>query len=235
MGPLRRDRNLEFSQQSPVHRSLADFDNSPAVWRSSLQDQLPALLAKIHRVELQPVAILQPPEARLATRHFDHGGIASLLRTLHRHHGLLARHLEGEDIHQLLRPLIRLVLADHDGLARRLRQPVAVQIHGPRVVFLPRLIPIALDEVAVGIEFSEKRIRQGEFPSICLEFFPTGNDLRSLDHDFLPGSRLENDWLALDTTAWRIDLLAVNTRVHSDRIAGLRLVGSGLDCFQRTG
>ena len=235
MGPLRRDRNQKFAQQSPVHRSLADFDNSPAVWRSSLQDQLPALFAEIHRVELQPVAIFQPPEAGLATRHIDHGGIASLLRALHGHHGLLALHLEGENIHQLLRALIRRVRTKHHGFARSLPQPVAIQIHGPRVVFLPRLIPIALDEVAEGIEFSEKRIRQAQFPDIALEFFPTADDFRSLNHDFLPRSRLEDDRLALNTAARRIDLLAVGASVHGDRVPRLGFVRSGLDCFQRAG
>ena len=234
MGPLRRDRDQKFAQQSPVHRSLADFDNSPAIWRSSLQDQFPALLAEIHRVELQPVAILQPPEAGLTTGHFDDSSIAALLRALHGHHGLLALHLEGENVHQFLWALVRRVLTKDNGFARGLPQPVAIQIHGPGVVFLPSFIPIAFDEVAEGIEFSEKRIRQGQLPRIALEFFPTGDDLRSLDHDLLPGSRLKDDRLALDSSARRIDLLAVGARVHGDRVARLGLVRSGLDCFQRT-
>ena len=234
MGPLRRDRNLECAQQSPVHRPLADFHNASIVRGARVQDQLSAVLAEIHCVELQPVAILQTPKTGPSTGQFDDSGITSLLRALHGHHGLLALHLEGENIHQLLWALIRRVRTKHHGFARSLTQPVSIQIHGPRVVFLPRLIPITLDEVTVGIEFSEKRIRQGQLPSIALELFPTGDNLRTLDHDFLSGSRLEDDGLALVPTAWRINLLAVGARVHGDRVAGLGLVRSSLDCFQRT-
>ena len=94
--------------------------------------------------------------------------------------------------------------------------------------------PVAVDEVAVGIEAAEEGIGQGHFPDIVLDLHPVLDDFRPLDLDLLAGSGLVDDALRVGfTAARRADAFAVNAFVHGDDIARLREIGGALDRAER--
>ena len=118
---------------------------------------------------------------------------------------------------------------------RRLVQPFAVEIDSP-CVMLPafRIKPIAVDEIAVGVELAKEGVGKRYLPDFALDFFPAFDDLRALDNRFLAGCRLVNDAQGIGlASARRGNALAVNAFMHGDRIARLRELRATLDGAQR--
>ena len=86
----------------------------------------------------------------------------------------------------------------------RLGQPLAVEIDGAGVVLAALGIePVAVDQVAVGIETAEERIGQRDLPDILLHFHPVGDGFRSLDLDLLARRGLIDDALGVRFAAAR--------------------------------
>ena len=83
--------------------------------------------------------------------------------------------------------------------------------------------PVAVDEVAVGIEAAEERIGEGHFPDIALNLHPVLDDFRALDLDLLAGRGLIDDAFGVGlAAARRADALAVDAFMDGDDIARLR-------------
>ena len=117
----------------------------------------------------------------------------------------------------------------------RLGQPVAVEIDGAGVM-LPALgiEPVAVDQVAVGIEAAEEGIGQGHLPDVVLDLHPVLDDFRPLDLDLLARRGLVDDALLVGcAAARRADAFAVNAFVHGDHVARLGEIGGPLDRAER--
>ena len=95
--------------------------------------------------------------------------------------------------------------------------------------------PVAVDQVAVGIEAAEERIGQGHLPDIVLDLHPVLDDFRPLDLDLLARRGLIDDALRVGlAAARRADAFAVDALMHGDDIARLRQVGGVLDRAERS-
>ena len=110
---------------------------------------------------------------------------------------------------------------------RRLGQPLAVQVDGAGMVRPAFGIePVAVNEIAVGIEAAEERIGQDHFPDIILDLHPVLDDLRSPDLNLLARRGLIDDALRVGlAAARRADAFAVNALMHGDHVARLREIG----------
>ncbi len=96
--------------------------------------------------------------------------------------------------------------------------------------------PVAMNQVAVGVEAAEKRVRQDDFPGISLDFFPAYHRFGTGDDDRLAGGRLIDDALLVGrAAARRSDALTVHPGMHADHIACLGHISCSLDMTQRGG
>ena len=92
----------------------------------------------------------------------------------------------------------------------------------------PGIEPVAVNQVAVGIEAAEERIGQCRLPHIVLHLHPVLNDLGALDLDPLVLCRLIDDTLLVGcTTPWRGNALAIDAFMHRDDVARLCDPGGG--------
>src|ERR1035437_3148623 len=83
--------------------------------------------------------------------------------------------------------------------------------------------PVAVDEVAVGVELPKETVGKGCLPSVELDPFPARDNLRSLDGHLLTfGGLVHNALLIGLAPPRRVDALAIDASVHSDYIARLR-------------
>ena len=118
----------------------------------------------------------------------------------------------------------------------RLGQPVAVEINRAGVMVAALGIePVAVNEVAVGIEAAEERIGERHFPSVVPNLHPVLDDFRPLDLNLLSRSGLIDDALRVGfAPARRADAFAVNAFMHRDDIARLGKVGGMLNGAERS-
>ena len=119
----------------------------------------------------------------------------------------------------------------------RLGQPFAIEIDSPGVMFAaPGIEPVAVDDVAVGIELAKEGIGNDDFPDIVLDFHPVIDDFRPFDLDlFAPCGLIDDAFGVGFAPARRVDAFAVNALMHRDHIAGLRELRGALDCAERSG
>ena len=96
--------------------------------------------------------------------------------------------------------------------------------------------PVAVDEVAVGIEAAEEGIRQGRLPHVVLDLHPVGDDLGALDLDPLALGGLVDDAPGIRfAAARRVHPLAIGALMDGDHIARLGDLGGGGDRLERLG
>lgn len=93
-----------------------------------------------------------------------------------------------------------------------------------------RAVPVAVDQIRIGIEVAEELVRERQLPRVALDLLPVFYDFGAGDDDVFAGSGLVDDSFRVGlAAAGRGNALAIDAFVHGDDVARLGQPGRGRD------